>query len=507
MRQTLFYLPTQINGLPLFGKGVFFWVILIAGLYTIIRSLLQKRRVEDILFSCIVTTLGLFLVSILGPRIVENSGFPIRGYGVFLTLAIILSGGLTVWRGQKRWNYPPELVTAICFVAAFFGIMGARLFYVIQYWRDIQEPTLRQTLISIIDVTNGGLVVYGSIIGGVIAGIAFILHKRLPLLGTLDLFAPGLMLGLAIGRLGCLMNGCCFGGVCDLPWAIEFPNGSPAHTQQMYEGVISLYGITLAPPQSDSPTETSLFKLKSKHVNLASEINSPIIVAAVDPHSEAELAGVKPGARICEIGLAPKGFISGSSAKSSGAPKSKIRRYRPENNAQVFYFFLNYWHEDPNVDVFLVIQDSPVSPSQPDAATTDTSAQSKPQPAQIRNIVFHPTPSKAKRVHPTQIYSSLSALFICGLLLLLTRFTKRDGVVFAALFILYPINRFCLELLRTDEESFHGTGLTVSQCVSVCLLTLGTFLMIFCFSRPRKQALDGFFSKERKPTQPESSST
>ena len=77
---------------------------------------------------------------------------------------------------------------------------------------------------------------YGSLIGGVLGLVAFLIKHKLPLLATLDLVTPSLMLGLAIGRLGCFLNGCCFGGACDLPWAVTFPALSPPHVHQVERG-------------------------------------------------------------------------------------------------------------------------------------------------------------------------------------------------------------------------------------------------------------------------------
>ena len=90
------------------------------------------------------------------------------------------------------------------------------------------------------------------------------------------------MLGLAIGRIGCLMNGCCFGGMCDLPWAITFPAGeapnyTPPYASQVARGV--MYGLVISGDPKASP-----------------------VVQAVVSHSEAEQAGVRPGDRLKSLG-------------------------------------------------------------------------------------------------------------------------------------------------------------------------------------------------------------
>lgn len=476
MKQTLFFIPTQICGVPLFGSGILFWGVLIFGVIAILRSLINRKDFGDACFYAFITALGVGVIRFIGPHLAETDGFPIRGYGVFLTIAILAAGSLTIWRGKRLWNYPVDLLFSLLFVAAIFGIIGARAFYVTEYWQDYQTGSLRDTILSVVNITNGGLVVYGSIIGGTIAAIVFLFVKKTPIIATLDLLLPAVILGVSIGRLGCLMNGCCFGSPCEYPWAITFPNGSPAYMQQLTEGKIPLYGITLSPAEfSSSDDESNLFSLKTKHVNLASEIPSKVIVADVSQGSEAERAGVRPGDEICEIGLLNKNTAN----DSKGSPDvAKIDRYRVDCNAQVFYFFLNIWQEDETRDVWLSLNNK-----------EDANA-----PA--RNVVFHPTPSKALPVHPTQIYSSVNAFIIFCILLVVAKYARRDGIVLGVGMLLYPINRFCLELLRTDEESFCGSGLTVSQCVSVGIIILGVLVLLKTFLTPPRRALEGFFPVE-----------
>ncbi|MBR4976337.1 MAG: prolipoprotein diacylglyceryl transferase [Thermoguttaceae bacterium] len=417
-------------------------------------------------------------------------------------LAIALSTLLTIWRAKRRWNYPVDAILGIVFVAAFCGICGARLFYVVEYWPDVRAASFGATLINIVDVTNGGLVVYGSILGGIAAVIVYLALKKLPILATLDLFAPALLLGVSIGRIGCLMNGCCFGGPCDAPWGVVFPTGSPAHQLQVEEGVASLYGLTLALPEESAQTsETApraatqdVLPIKSAHKNLATETKAPVYVAAVDAGSAAEEAGIVPGARICELGLVPRGLL----AADAKTRRAEIRRYRPENNAQVFYFFQYIWAGSPDFDVWAVLQTPTTAAQSAENAPNQQSETSVDATGKLREIVFRPAPSTARPVHPTQLYSSATAFLLCLVLLGIARIVKRDGLVFAFLLILYPINRFCLELIRVDEESFLGTGLTVSQCVSLGLLAVGLSLFAYLKATPPRRALDGFFP----PTSP-----
>jgi hypothetical protein len=101
-----------------------------------------------------------------------------------------------------------------------------------------------------------------------------------------------------------------------------------------------------------------------------------------------------------------------------------------------------------------------------------------------------PTPSIVLPVHPTQIYSSLTAAILCIILLILgrfDRFRRCGGSVFAAFLILYSVVRFILEIIRTDEDSFLGTGMTVSQNVSVLVFTTGIILSVFLYRNSNKK--------------------
>jgi phosphatidylglycerol:prolipoprotein diacylglycerol transferase len=97
---------------------------------------------------------------------------------------------------------------------------------------------VREALARILNFSEGGLVVYGSLIAVLLAIVVFVWKYRLPGLALADLIAPSMALGQGIGRIGCLLNGCCFGGYCELPWAVRFPApDSPPYASQMERGL------------------------------------------------------------------------------------------------------------------------------------------------------------------------------------------------------------------------------------------------------------------------------
>lgn len=127
------------------------------------------------------------------------------------------------------------------------AILGARAFYVVSYWR---EEFAGKPISEIFMIQHGGLVFYGGLLGATLAGITYVRVRALPLWKVADILAPSVALGYVFGRIGCLFNGCCYGRMCDLPWAIRFPSehethGQPVHPTQIYDSLLNL-GLYLA---------------------------------------------------------------------------------------------------------------------------------------------------------------------------------------------------------------------------------------------------------------------
>ncbi|TLD41162.1 MAG: Prolipoprotein diacylglyceryl transferase [Candidatus Jettenia ecosi] len=148
-------------------------------------------------------------------------------------------------RMAKKENIDPNKISDLGIYIVCAGIFGARLFFVIQFFDNYKND-----LLSIFKIYEGGLVYYGGLFAGIIAACIFIRKSQLPFLKILDIIAPSVALGLGIGRIGCFLNGCCFGKLAShIPWAIEFPktldktgmvDGSPAFLHQYELGLIHL---------------------------------------------------------------------------------------------------------------------------------------------------------------------------------------------------------------------------------------------------------------------------
>jgi len=169
---------------------------------------------------------------------------------MFLLLGIVSGVGITLMR-CGRIGVSADDIIGLGFWMMVAGIAGARLFYVIQKRDEFFDgsPPL-EMILSMVNMTKGGLVVYGSLIGGSLAALIFLKLNKLPILKIADLMAPGMVLGLAIGRLGCLMNGCCYGGVCEAPLpSVAFPPGSAPYMQQLSQGdLLGIQGSAITDP-------------------------------------------------------------------------------------------------------------------------------------------------------------------------------------------------------------------------------------------------------------------
>src|SRR5262249_28077449 len=129
-------------------------------------------------------------------------GVPVRGYGLMLMLGIVAGVAVAIYRARSR-GIPDEAILNLAFYLLVTGIVGARLFFVVQKWDQFQGDSLRETLSSVLKFTEGGLVVYGALIGAGLGFLAFVVRSGTPALPLADVIAPSLLIGLALGRVGC----------------------------------------------------------------------------------------------------------------------------------------------------------------------------------------------------------------------------------------------------------------------------------------------------------------
>lgn len=200
---------------------------------------------------------------------------PIYGYGAMLFVAFVLCTWLAM-RLARREGVPPALFQDLAVWIFVSGLIGARITYLLQY------PHRFFAFWQFFALWDGGLVFYGSAIGAVIGYfLVYFAYFRKYGVSTwkiADIIAPCVALGLALGRVGCLLNGCCYGNVAcaDCP-ALHFPySANPMYTM-VERGYQTAAGFTLHP-------------------------HEPPAVARVEPNSPAEAAGMKPDDRIVRVG-------------------------------------------------------------------------------------------------------------------------------------------------------------------------------------------------------------
>lgn len=162
-------------------------------------------------------------------------------YGVLVALGF-LAGLWTASRRALRQNVSPELIMDLGPWLLIGALVGARTLYVYSYW---EQDFANAPFYEIFMVQHGGLVYYGGLIGSSLACILYVKWKKLALWGLADILAPSVALGYVFGRLGCLMNGCCYGRETTCPWGIQFPYGHASyphfiHPTQIYDSLLNL---------------------------------------------------------------------------------------------------------------------------------------------------------------------------------------------------------------------------------------------------------------------------
>ncbi len=203
------------------------------------------------------------------PILFRIGSYEVTSYGVALTIAFALG----IWVAQRRAaerGIDEERVLNVCMLILVTSIVGARLLWVATHVDQFQPPNG-----SWVDVHNpfhggsfagfAGLSVLGGVVLSTVAALAFMRWRGLPVLKTADVLAPSVALGEGITRIGCLLNGCCFGLPCTAWYCLRFPDGAAAdmafddqlvHATQLYSsaagfGFFVLLSLLLRRPPFD----------------------------------------------------------------------------------------------------------------------------------------------------------------------------------------------------------------------------------------------------------------
>jgi|GEM_PF-348193 len=424
--------------------------------------------------------------------------FGVKGYG-FMLMVGFLTGIWWAARRATRVKANPDLILNLGFVALIFGVIGARAFYVIHYWgrnfagrgigaildvtaggMEFYGGFLGALVFLIWYVAAHGRPLVSRVLAGFWIAITVVLlilvnaafQPRPPTtrslvlgaaslalgfyvvravwrwgrdVGTgqpaslrmyLDIMTPSLMWGLAFGRIGCFLNGCCWGATCTetrLPWAVRFPVGSPAQVDQWVSRQATLPAqLIYVDPRTGLgyPIPRELLTM-SPEKRLAADHEYRKAQEELD-----ELT--RSGASSDRIALARKRLAEAEKNRERKAQEQMPLRYNLR-----FYDL---------------------------------------KPSDLEHLARR-AESRSVPVHPTQLYASVNAFLLAFLLNAVFYRRRRHGVVFGLLWILYPVARIVEEAIRADNPLDTG-GLTISQAVSVGGLIFAAIWFAWLYRQP-----------------------
>jgi phosphatidylglycerol:prolipoprotein diacylglycerol transferase len=383
MQQVLIRIPTDSDWfLPIVA-------LLSVGAGAVVWALFTRQKVALPFFMLVVGFLGYQGGKYLADQ--NKEGIPIYGYGLMLFLAFVACTWLAS-RLARREGIAPEHVQDLAIYLFVGGVVGSRV------WFFVEEALAGrpQDWHHFLYIWEGGLVFYGGVMGGAIAYLVayytFLKKNHVSTLKLADVIAPCAALGLCLGRIGCLLNGCCYGDVAcaNCPVVpVHFPLSGMPRQQLVDEGYQTQAGFTLDEQARNDHT-----------------------VGAVEPGSAAAAAGLQAGDVITHLDGAPITDFEDLWRAFAAWPRDK----RGKN------------------DLTLTVQRGDKEP-------------------QEVTMTFYP---KTIGLHPTQAYESISTLLILFFLLAYYPYRRHDGELLALFFMLYSVHRFLNEMLRADNKPVWG---------------------------------------------------
>jgi prolipoprotein diacylglyceryltransferase len=401
---------------------------------------------------------------------------PIYGFGTMLVVALFLCIWLSSRRARQE-GIAPQHIQDLALWVVLCGIIGARLTYMFQF-----VPS-EQWLTQFFRLWEGGLVFYGSLIGGTIGfvlGYFFVLRKnQLSWRKIADVIAPTVAVGLCVGRLGCLLNGCCYGDVaCPDCLSIHFPLSAFPRYELVGKGLQTTAGFTLR--EKEDPR---------------SEVDR------VEPGSPAEAAGLRAGDLISGVDGQENKIVLEIHGRENELRSWAKENSSPKRDLEFVSDDGGHLHLDARYDDFNLYQQDlaelrkrPVFdtksydvlwehlqlkwPRGKNDLTLAVKHAGENQPTVLASFV-----PRTLGLHPTQVYESISMLLLFVLLTAYYPLRRYDGQVMALFLICYPIHRFLNELLRNDTPPV-AFGMTLSQNGSILILLAGLGLWIYLRLRP-----------------------
>lgn len=174
------------------------------------------------------------------PFLFEIGNFKLHSYGVLVLIGFL--AGLWVARLRApRFGIDPKQLTDSAFWALLWGVLGARVFYIAQ-----SLPHYLENTDELFQLQFQGLTSFGGVVGGFLYFLWFAKRRKVSTRALFDTLAPGLLIGFAVGRVGCFLNGCCYGGACEAWYCIPVQGQHLRfHPAQLYDSVFNLVGLGL----------------------------------------------------------------------------------------------------------------------------------------------------------------------------------------------------------------------------------------------------------------------
>ena len=419
--------------------------------------------------------------------LVPPDGVPIYGFGVMLFLCFVVTA--MVWGPGRaaKIGLPRDRLQDLAIILFVTGIAGARVVYMIQYSEQFPKDWPGR-IGAFFQIWNGGIVVYGALFGGLIGYLLFYYSvlRRYHVSGwrMADAVAPLIALGLAVGRLGCYLNGCCWGQpvapeVQPVPLSAalgEFPL-IPAHCRDQVCGPVpenagrpEIYGLQTSTGFTTARADT--------------RTDPRTVVAGVEPGSAAEHARLKPGDRIVGLGGEPNAILVDLQGPPE-AVKTLAEKLAPGGENTPSDKFTRLRFDTP--------EEATHAAEQARAAGTrvvlsDEFTQRLREPARGRGELSLTVDRAGERVpltftprtvplFPTQLYETLSMGLLVLVLVTFQPLRRRDGEVIVLLMLGYAMHRFLNEALRIEPT--YQKGLTLSQWISLLLIVAAFGLELY----------------------------
>lgn len=180
------------------------------------------------------------------PILIQIGELGIPAYGLMLAISFLFAI-LFVKKAARRFNVSPVIIENLAFYLMFGVVIGGRVLYVMFHWHQYENDIL-----GIIRFWEGGMMFFGGFLGGLLAGVLYLKKEKVSISLISDIIAPAIALGQFFTRIGCFLNGCCFGKPSTVPWAVQFPDECvagasavgelPLHPTQLYS---SFFGLAL----------------------------------------------------------------------------------------------------------------------------------------------------------------------------------------------------------------------------------------------------------------------